>query len=272
MKIAILGCGNMGAAIINGLTKVLNDCEIEVWDTDIEKAKATVASEEIQTAKVKNPQDWFSGNEADYPDAVIIAVKPQIIKEALSVFNIAGKNTVWVSIAAGISIPTLQNSLPSNAKIARVMPNTPALIGEGCSLYSLNSLCDQNDKKIVEQILNSVGLSFEIPETQMNAATGLSGSGPAYIYTIIEAFANAGIAAGLPYDIALKSATQTILGAAKMVQQTGESPALLKSRVMSPNGTTVAGNTALENGGIREVIKSAVMAATNRAEELGKNL
>jgi pyrroline-5-carboxylate reductase len=105
----------------------------------------------------------------------------------------------------------------------------------------------------------------------MNAATGLSGSGPAYIYTIIEAFAEAGVAAGLPYEIALKSATQTVLGSAKMVQQAGESPATLKARVMSPNGTTVAGNTALENGGIRDVIKSAVIAATNRAEELGRN-
>jgi len=265
MKICVLGCGNMGGAIIDGLHKSYGEkVKFEIWDT------FAASAEKFTFAKIKAPDLWFENGK---PDVVLVAVKPQIIKEALSVFETAGKNNgcLWISIAAGISISTLQNLLPSDAKIARVMPNTPALIGEGCSLYSLNSFCDENDKKTVEQILNSVGISFEIPESQMNAATGLSGSGPAYIYTIIEAFAEAGVAAGLPYEIALKSATQTVLGSAKMVQQAGESPATLKARVMSPNGTTVAGNTALENGGIRDVIKSAVIAATNRAEELGRN-
>jgi pyrroline-5-carboxylate reductase len=261
MKISVLGCGNMGSAIINGLKKVNPDCVIEVWDTIAEKAR------EIDSVKLKNPTDWFKDGKNE-PDVVIIAVKPQVIKDALSVFNTSGEKTLWISIAAGVSIANLEKMLPSGAKIVRVMPNTPAIVGEACSLYSLNSQCSCDDKEKIEYIFNAVGISMEISENQMNAATGLSGSGPAFVYTIIEAFAEAGVAAGFSYDVALECAAKTILGSAKMVLETKEKPASLKAKVMSPGGTTAAGNLALEKNGVRKAVMSAVIAAAKRAKEL----
>jgi len=255
----------MGSAIVNGLHKTHgNDVEFVVWD------KINAAAEEITFAKAVNPLYWFE--EKNEPNAVLIAVKPQVIKEALSVFKFAGENTLWISIAAGVSVANLEKMLPAGAKIARVMPNTPLLVGEGCSPYSLNSLCSNYDKETVEYIFSSVGISFEILESQMNAATGLSGSGPAFVYTIIEAFAEAGVAAGLTYDAALSCAVRTLIGSAKMVSETKENPSTLKSKVMSAGGTTAAGNFALESGGVRGAIMSAVISAAKRAEELGKTL
>ncbi|MCL1947314.1 MAG: pyrroline-5-carboxylate reductase [Chitinivibrionia bacterium] len=263
MKICVLGCGNMGGAIINGLRKTHSDCEMEVWDTVLAKAQ------EFEFEKVKNPLEWFSEGEEE-PDAIIIAVKPQVIKEALTAFEHAGTKTLWISIAAGITIESIEKMLPYEAKVVRVMSNTPALIGEACSLYSINNLCNDDDKKTVEYIFNAIGVSYEIPESQMNVATGLSGSGPAFVYTIIEAFAEAGVAAGLSYQLALKCAAKTILGSAKMVLETNEYPSVLKSRVMSPGGTTATGNIALENGGVRGAIMSAVISAVEKADKLGK--
>ena len=262
MKICILGCGNMGTAIADGLYCAHKHIlDFEIWDAIPE------AAQKLKYAKINEPENWF---ESEEPDVVLIAVKPQVLKEAMSVFNTTGKKTLWVSIVAGTDIKKLEELLPKDAKIARVMPNTPALIGEGCSLYAMNEKCGKNDKETIEFIFNAIGISFEISESQMNAATGLSGSGPAFVYTIIEAFAEAGVAAGLPYEIALKSAAKTLLGSAKMVLETNESPAVLKSRVMSPGGTTAAGNIALEAGGVRNAVMSAVMTATKRAEELGR--
>jgi len=261
MKIYILGCGNMGTAIADGLHKSNKKIQLKVWDEIPEEAQ------KLKYAEVKDSMHWFRDEE---PDVVLIAVKPQGLKETLSVFYTEGKKTLWVSVVAGTSINKLEQLLPVGAKIVRVMPNTPALIGEGCSLYAMNKRCGKNDKETVEFIFNAIGISFEVAENQMNAATGLSGSGPAFVYTIIEAFAEAGVAAGLPYEIALKSAAKTLLGSAKMVLETNECPAVLKSKVMSPGGTTAAGNIALEAGGVRNAVMSAVMTATKRAEELGK--
>lgn len=262
MKICILGCGNMGRAIADGLHNANGEkLKFEVWD------EILAAAQNLKYAEIKEPKNWFDNEE---PNVVLIAVKPQVLKEALGVFDTAGKKTLWVSVVAGTNIEKLESLLPSGAKVVRVMPNTPALIGEGCSLYSLNNKCNSDDKQTIEFIFNAVGISFEIAESQMNAATGLSGSGPAFVYTIIEAFAEAGVAAGLPYEIALKSAAKTLLGSAKMVLDTKESPAVLKAKVMSPGGTTAAGNIALEAGGLRNAVMSAVMTAAKRAEELGK--
>jgi pyrroline-5-carboxylate reductase len=255
----------MGSVIVNGLHKAReNDVEFVVWDT------IAACAEKIKFAKTVNPAHWFEGK--NEPTVILIAVKPQHIKEALSGFGYAGKNTLWVSIAAGISVENLEKMLPAGAKAVRVMPNTPALIGEGCSPYALNSLCNYYDKETVEYIFNCIGISFEIPESQMDAVTGLSGSGPAFAYTIIEALAEAGVAAGLSYDTALLCAAKTLLGSAKMVLETKENPSTLKSKVMSAGGTTAAGNFALESGGVRAAIMSAVISAAQKSKELGKSL
>jgi len=176
--------------------------------------------------------------------------------------------TLWVSIAAGLTITTLQNWLPADSKVCRVMPNTPALIGESMSAYTLSDQCEESDKTKVEQLLGAIGKFTSVPEYQMNAVVGVSGSGPAYIYTVIEAMIEGGVVAGLPYATAKECAVQTVLGAAKMVQETGEAPAVLKSQVMSPGGTTAAAVKALEEGGLRAALMNGVMAAADRSAEL----
>jgi len=149
------------------------------------------------------------------------------------------------------------------------MPNTPALIGEAMSAFSLSAMCDLSDEKNVTQLLAAVGKFIRVPEYQMDAVVGVSGSGPAYIYTVIEAMAEGGVVAGLPYAQAMECAVQTVIGAAKMVQQTKESPAVLRSQVMSPGGTTAAAVKALEEGGLRAALMNAVTTAAKRSAELG---
>jgi pyrroline-5-carboxylate reductase len=149
------------------------------------------------------------------------------------------------------------------------MPNTPCLVGETASGYCLGEHCTPGDGQLVGQLLNSVGKSFQVDEKLLDAVTGLSGSGPAFVYVMIEALSDGGVRMGLPREAALTLAAQTVLGAAKMVLETGDHPAILKDRVASPGGTTIAGLQALETGGVRAALISAVEAATRRSVELG---
>lgn len=259
MKIAVLGCGNMGGAIITGIEKKY-DWSIIAYDP----YKPSV--ERFDDVNYVEPQDWFTETE---PDVVLLSVKPQIMGQALSVFKTAGSKTLWVSIAAGVTINGLTEMLPDGAKVCRVMPNTPSLIGEGMSGYSLSPECTVEDEEKVQQILGAIGRFIKVPEYQMDAVIGVSGSGPAYIYTIIEALTEGGVVAGLPYAQAQECAVQTIIGAAKMVQETGEAPAVLRSQVMSPGGTTAAAVKALEEGGLRAALMNGVTAAAHRSAELG---
>jgi pyrroline-5-carboxylate reductase len=148
------------------------------------------------------------------------------------------------------------------------MPNTPALVGEGASAYALGGTATEDDAKLVEKILSGVGLAVRVKESLLDAVTGLSGSGPAHVFTVIEALADGGVLMGLPRDLALKLAAQTVIGAAKMVRETGEHPAVLRDQVASPGGTTIAAIEALEDGGLRSALISAVRAATERSREL----
>ena len=260
MRLAVLGCGNMGSAIIKGVQSSNPQWEIMVYDSYLPSAQ------KIEGVEVLPLSDWFS-NDRD-PDVVLIAVKPQILEEALEPFSKIVSTTLWVSIVAGKSISTLESTLPNGSKVCRVMPNTPALIGESMSAFTLNHDCSEIDRETVTLLLSSFGEVIEVKESQMNAITGLSGSGPAYVYTIIEALAEGGVVAGLPYDVAIKAAAQTVKGAAQMVINTGDMPAVLKSRVMSPGGTTAAGIKSLEEGGVRGALMNAVVSAKDRADEL----
>ncbi len=256
MKLAILGCGNMGGAILTGVQKEF-DWDIVAYDLyrpSVDKYDVTYSE----------PSEWAT----EEPDIVLLAVKPQIMKDAVTAFSTSSKKTLWVSIAAGLTLKTLQEWLPENSKVCRVMPNTPALIGESMSAYTLSDQCEDIDKTKIEQILGAIGKFTSVPEYQMNAVVGVSGSGPAYIYTVIEAMIEGGVVAGLPYATAKECAVQTVLGAAKMVQETGEAPAVLKSQVMSPGGTTAAAVKALEDGGLRAALMNGVTAAAKRSEEL----
>jgi pyrroline-5-carboxylate reductase len=173
-----------------------------------------------------------------------------------------------VSIAAGISLESLERGLGAGRRLVRVMPNTPALLGEGASGYSLGAHALASDEDVVRSCLLAVGRAYRVPESLLDAVTGLSGSGPAFVYVMIEALSDGGVRVGLPRDIATALAAQTVLGAARMVLETKEHPGVLKDQVTSPGGTTIAGLHALERGGFRAALIDAVEAATRRSAEL----
>jgi pyrroline-5-carboxylate reductase len=180
-------------------------------------------------------------------DVVLIAVKPNIVEEVCDEIRKVNSTALIISIAAGIRVETLEKHLPGR-RVVRVMPNTPCLVGEAASGFSMGCLCNDEDRNIVQTIFGAVGIAEEIKEVLLNAVTGLSGSGPAYVYQFIEALADGGVRSGLPRDVAMQLAAQTVKGAAEMVLQTGEHPGSLKDNVCSPGGTTIAGVEALESG------------------------
>lgn len=201
---------------------------------------------------------------------VVLAVKPQTMPALLKEIRSALRpDTLIVSIAAGITLGQLAEILKPSARIVRVMPNTPALVGLSATAFSANAAATPADADLVSTLFSSIGVAFPVAEKLLDAVTGLSGSGPAYVYVMIEALADGGVRAGLPRDVALKLAAQTVLGSAKMVLETGLHPGALKDAVASPGGTTIAGLHALEQAGFRGAIMDAVLAAAERAEELG---
>ena len=202
---------------------------------------------------------------------LVLAVKPQMMGAVLAEIRpqLSPQHLV-VSIAAGVTLKQLADGLGSETRLIRVMPNTPCLLGESASGYALGPCATEADAELVGQLLRAVGKAFALPEQLLDAVTGLSGSGPAFVYVMIEALADGGVRMGLPRDVALTLAAQTVLGSAKMVLETGQHPAQLKDAVASPGGTTIAGLHALERGGVRAALMDAVEAATRRAEELGK--
>lgn len=205
-------------------------------------------------------------------DVILLCTKPHDIPAALAAASAvaAGRPLLVISIAAGITLAALESAAAGPVRIVRAMPNTPALVGKGAAGYCLGTRATREDAESARLLLGSVGLAVEVPERLMDAVTGLSGSGPAYVYLVIEALADGGVFAGLPRADAVRLAAQTVLGAAAMVVETGEHPAVLKDMVTSPGGTTIAGLAELERHGLRAALMDAVAAATRRATELGK--
>lgn len=205
-------------------------------------------------------------------DCLFLAVKPQQMGEALGELRgrVTAKHLI-VSVAAGIPLSAIASGLGPGPRLVRVMPNTPCLIGQGASAYCLGPGATAADGELVGRLLGAVGRAYEVPEKLLDAVTGLSGSGPAFVYVMIEALSDGGVRMGLPRDVATTLAAQTVRGAAEMVLATGEHPAVLKDRVASPGGTTIAGLQALESGGLRAALIAAVEAATRRSIELGSS-
>jgi pyrroline-5-carboxylate reductase len=215
---------------------------------------------------------------------VILAVKPDQVVGVLSgVQKEFTEEHLLISIAAGVPIAkiagalkgeshssSLQSSSLQRARIIRVMPNTPALVGASASAYALGEGARKEDGELAQRLLSAVGVAFEVKESLLDAVTGLSGSGPAYVYMVIEALSDGGVAAGLPRDVATRLAAQTVLGSAKMVLETGMHPGALKDMVTSPGGTTIEGLHELEKGGLRNALISAVRAATEKSRKLGQ--
>ena len=205
-------------------------------------------------------------------DCLFLAVKPQQMAEVLAGLRgrVSAEHLI-VSVAAGIPLAALAKGLGQGPRLVRVMPNTPCLVGQGASAYSLGPGATAADGELVGRLLSAVGVACEAPEKLLDAVTGLSGSGPAFVYVMIEALSDGGVRMGLPRELALKLAAQTVRGAAQMVLDSGEHPAVLKDRVASPGGTTIAGLQALEAGGLRAALMAAVEAAARRSAELGSS-
>jgi pyrroline-5-carboxylate reductase len=205
-------------------------------------------------------------------DVLFLAVKPQQADEALAdLRGEVGARHLVVSIAAGVPLSVLAQLLGPGPRLVRVMPNTPCLVGQGASGYCLGPGATPDDARLVGQLLGAVGKAFEVPEKLLDAVTGLSGSGPAFVYLVIEALSDGGVRMGLPRDVATALAAQTVRGAAEMVLSTGLHPGVLKDQVTSPGGTTIAGLQALEEHAVRGGLMAAVQAATLRSVELGKS-
>jgi len=266
--IACIGSGNMGFALMKSIASVLGGKNIGFADVDTEKAAAAAAAlgTEVYSSNIE------AASEGNF---IFLAVKPQILTEVLK--EIApivqkrltdGKAPVLVSMAAGWTISKIQSVIADGAPVARIMPNTPALISKGLiALAASPELSDENAAKL-ETMLKGAGTIDRIDESYLNAVTGLSGSGPAFAYLFIEALADGGVLAGLPRDKALLYAAQTVLGSAAMVLETGKRPGELKDMVCSPGGTTIAGVAALEAGAFRASVIQAVKAAWQRSTEL----
>ena len=264
MNLGIIGCGKMGSALVKGAIKENAIDGQKVMVIDLVPELAQKLSNDIGATVAKTNDDLIKN-----ADAILLCVKPQDMISLTDSFTKERSSKLFISIAAGIKIDDLEKSLNNDDRVIRVMPNTPAMIGQGASAQSKGKNATESDAEFVSKILNAVGISIEVPEKQLDAVTGLSGSGPAYIYTVIEALADGGVLVGLPKEKALTLAAKTVIGAAKMVMKSDEHPAKLRDQVASPGGTTIAGLAALESGKLRSTLIEAVKAATKRSEELG---
>jgi len=261
-----IGAGKMATALVQGMlrARVAKDDSIVASDP-LEGARTSLQAE-TGIAVFESNIDVLKNS-----DVLVLAVKPQSMSQVLAELSkgITPAHLV-ISIAAGITIESIVAGLGHHLRVVRVMPNTPALIGEGVSAYALGKGALPEDEAIVDDLLGSVGHSVKVDESMLDAVTGLSGSGPAFVYLMIEALSDGGVRAGLPRDIANLLAAQTVVGAAKMVRDSGEHPGVLKDQVASPGGATIAGLHALETAGVRGAFIEAVMAATRRSAELAE--
>ena len=215
-----------------------------------------------------------STNRAAVSDAcvIVLAVKPNQVAGVLAdISPVFTRKHLLISIAAGITLARMEAALPAGARVIRVMPNTPALVGASASAFALGSHATADGAATAQKIFGAVGIAYQVKENLLDAVTGLSGSGPAYAFLVIEALSDGGVAAGLPRDVATKLAAQTLLGAAKMVLETGKHPGELKDMVTSPSGTTIEGLHKLERGRVRAAFISAVRAAAAKSKQLGKS-
>jgi pyrroline-5-carboxylate reductase len=265
LRIGFIGAGQMGRALAKGFVQA-GLCQ----PTDLLAYDPIAATVEQFVAEL--PGATQSANNVELvttADVVFLAVKPQCLSEVIAELQGGAKGScLFVSIIAGIPLATLCEGLRSQ-RVVRVMPNTPCLIGCGAAGYAVGPGTSAEDAQLVANLLASVGIALPVAENQIDAVTGLSGSGPAYVYTIIEALSDGGVRMGLPRATATVLAAQTVYGAAKMVLETAEHPGVLRDRVTSPGGTTIAGLQVLEQNGLRSGLIDAVEAATLRSKELG---
>ena len=263
-RVGVLGVGAMGSALVKGwlAAGLLKPDQITAYD--VATGYLEQIADELGVTAASAASEAASG-----ADVLLLAVKPYDVETALqaALAGVPAGPPLIISIAAGVPLSKLAAAAPGRAVI-RVMPNTPALVGAAASAYARGDQATDEHAAIAQELLGAVGRAQEVPEKLLNAVTGLSGSGPAYIYLLIEALSDGGVRCGLPRSTAIELAAQTVLGAAQMVLETGEHPGVLKDKVTSPGGTTIAGLAVLEQAGFRSALIEAVTAATKRADEL----
>lgn len=263
MDLAVIGTGNMGQALVRGFLQrnLLQGSNIRLYDTDQEKAAAFAS--DIGARSMAS-----AAEAARDADVLLLAVKPQFIEPAVAGF--AGQlheRSLLISIAAGVTLARLRSLAGTLPAIARVMPNTPAMVGSGVSAVCFDRASHQQ-RQMVQDLLSSCGTVFAVQEKLMDAVTGLSGSGPAYVMLMIEAMADAGVLLGLGREMALQMAALTLQGSARLVLETGLHPAILKDQVCSPGGTTIEAVLSLEEDGLRAALMHAVCASADKSRQM----
>ena len=265
LKLGLIGCGKMGGALLRGVEHALGKGSLQV-------ALSDVVPEAVNSLRKCLSCKSITGTPAEIAaasDVIILAVKPADVRALCETLAEVKGSRLYLSIAAGISILNLEAWLGGKQRVIRSMPNTPALVGKGAAAFARGSKTTVKDAALATKILGAVGTADEVAEKLLDAVTGLSGSGPAYIYTVIEALADGGVLMGLPRATALRLAAQTVAGAAEMVLETGKHPAALRDEVTSPGGTTIAALEKLEQHGLRNAMIQAVRAATEKSKALG---
>lgn len=265
-KVAFIGAGNMASALIRGLIHAGACRPDEVMATDVRADQLERLVREHGIACSKDNREA-----TQWADVVVLATKPQIFDVVLGdVATGVRPETLVISIAAGVPLSAIEARMPPRTRVIRTMPNTPALVGVGATALAAGEHATDEDVAVAKRIFESVGVAVVLHESLLDAVTGLSGSGPAYIFLIIEALSDAGVKVGLHRDTSQLLAAQTVLGSARLLLETGEHPGRLKDMVTSPGGTAIAGLHTLEAGGLRTTLMNAVEAATRRSVELGE--
>ncbi|MCS6861180.1 MAG: pyrroline-5-carboxylate reductase [Abditibacteriales bacterium] len=264
-KIAFIGAGAMGEALMGGWIRAGVVARENIVAADVVADRLRYIAEQLQVRTTMDNVEAVSG-----VDVVLLAVKPHVVAPVMAQIapTLTPQHTL-LSIAAGITTQAIEKHLTAPVPVVRIMPNTPALVGAAASAICLGRHAREEHRYLAHALFGAVGVAVDVEEKLLDAVTGLSGSGPAYVYLFIEALSDAGVQQGLSRDVATKLAAQTVLGAAQMVLTTGKHPGELKDMVTSPGGTTIAGIAALERGALRGTVMSAVAAATQRAKELG---
>lgn len=270
LKIAVLGAGNIGGALIGGIVKrrLAEAQDVVATDAREDRRRELETQWKIRTLPTDENRKAAKGR-----DLVIVAVKPPIVPIVLGeIRGAVRQNQIVVSVAAGVPLSFLESVLGKRIPLFRAMPNIPVVIDEGATGVASNRATTPEQREIVGRIFGALGAVAFVEETQLDAVTALSASGPAYVYMVIEALIDGGKKMGLPHDVATRLTEQTVLGAAKLVQQTKVHPAVLRDAVVTPGGTTIAAIHELERHGLRSMLISAVETATARSAEIGAQI
>jgi pyrroline-5-carboxylate reductase len=266
--IGFIGTGNMGEALIAGLLKAKFTTPEQIMAFDAEGARLRFIQKKYGVKKASDNHHL-----ASQCDPLLLCVKPQSMKEVIEeMADSLDSSKLLISIAAGVPLYAIETYARKQLRLIRVMPNINVLVQEGASAIAPGNLATDDDVKLAKAVFDCVGKSITIHEPLMDAVTGLSGSGPAYVFLIIEALTDAGVHLGMTRAQAFALVTQTVMGSVKLLSHTGDHPALLREKVTSPGGTTAAGLYKLEEGGLRKILIDAVIAATQRSKELGDKM